>query len=168
MMGSGKTSIGRRLARRSRRPFVDMDEAYIGRWGETVATTFANDGEAAFRRREAELLATLLNVDEPLVIAAGGGVVVTAESRALLAGPHCCCVYLDASLPFLVAKAEARPHRPLLQGTDPAVVLGDLLATREGWYREIADLAWPVEGRKSKAAAARALSSDLGLDPPQW
>jgi shikimate kinase len=139
MMGSGKTSVGRRLAKLLDRPFVDADEGFIARYGRTVARTFDEDGEAGFRTLEAKLLAELLDVADPLVIATGGGVVVREENRRRLAEPDVCVVLLHAGPAFLATRAKAKSHRPLLAGDDPAVVLDRLYDERIGWYREVAD-----------------------------
>lgn len=139
MMGSGKTSIGRRCAKIGGVPFVDADEAYIGRFGQTVAQTFTVEGEAVFRHRESELMAVLTDVSDPLVIACGGGAVVDAHTRARLAASRCFTVFLNPSLEYLIARAEAKAHRPLLADGGHDVVLRRLWAEREAWYREVAD-----------------------------
>ena len=139
MMGAGKTTVGRRLAKLLGRQFVDADEAFVARFGATVAATFAADGEPGFRAKEAELLAALLDVEEPLVIAAGGGVVVTEANRAALSGPRAHVVYLSARPGFLATRARATKNRPLLAGADVATTLERLHGERDGWYVEVAD-----------------------------
>lgn len=145
MMGVGKTSTGRRVAKRLDRPFVDCDEGFVARYGRTVAEVFAHDGEAAFRNMEVELLSVLLGVGEPLVVAAGGGVVSTPEGRRRLSADDATVVYLSASLDHLVRRAAARAHRPLLAGSDPGATIGRLYAEREAWYRQVADEVVDVE-----------------------
>ena len=137
-MGSGKSTVGKKVARLLDRPFVDADVALVEQTGRTVAEWFA-DGEPAFRRAEAGLLATLLGADEPTVIAAGGGVVVADENRKRLSEPSVTVVLLDAEPAFLASRAKAKPHRPLL-ADDPLAVLTRLHAERDGWYREVADV----------------------------
>jgi shikimate kinase len=137
-MGSGKSTVGKKVAKLLDRPFVDADVALVERTGRTVAEWFA-DGEAAFRRAEADLLAALLEADEPTVIAAGGGVVVVDENRKRLREPGVTVVLLDAEPAFLASRAKAKPHRPLL-ADDPLEVLTRLHAERDGWYREVADV----------------------------
>jgi len=139
LMGSGKTTVGRRAARMLGRPFVDADEAFIPRYGRTVAETFATHGEERFRDDEATLLAEVLAVATPLLLATGGGVVVREGNRRLLAGDEVFVVYLHADPAFLASRAQAKADRFLLAGTAPAEVLGRLYAERDGWYRDVAD-----------------------------
>ncbi|MEY2406414.1 MAG: shikimate kinase [Acidimicrobiaceae bacterium] len=139
LMASGKTTIGRRVAKRLERTFVDADDLLEQRAGRSVRDIFANDGEAAFRRLESELLGELLNAAEPQVIATGGGVVVAPVNRQRLkrAGAFVVWLYADAS--FLTSRAEGKASRPLLDD-DPASTLARLAAEREPWYREVADV----------------------------
>jgi shikimate kinase len=137
-MGSGKSIVGQKLAKLIGRRFVDADVELEARSGRTVADWFAADGEPAFRRAEADLLASLLGEPEPLVIGAGGGVVVTRAARTLLQGPAAAVVYLHAEPAFLATRAKAKPHRPLLTG-DPAEVLASMYEARDHWYRVVAD-----------------------------
>jgi shikimate kinase len=139
LMGSGKTTVGRRAAKLLGRPFVDADEAFIPRYGRTVADVFAADGEDGFRRLEAELLAELLDVTTPLVLACGGGVVTTEGNRRRLGQPDVHVVWLRADPAFLASRTQAKADRPLLAGDDPRAVLERLHAEREAWYAEVAD-----------------------------
>ena len=111
LMGSGKTTVGRRAAKLLDRPFVDVDEAFIPRYGRTVAEVFAADGEEGFRRLEAELLADLLEVETPLLVACGGGVVTTEGNRRRLRAGDVHVVWLRAEPAFLASRADA-VHRP--------------------------------------------------------
>jgi shikimate kinase len=139
LMGSGKTTAGRRAAKLLDRAFVDADEAFIPRYGQPLADVVAAEGEAAFRDKEAVLLAELLAVESPLVVATGGGVVVREENRARLSGPDVFVVYLHAAPAFLAGRARAKADRFLLAGEDPAAVLRRLDAERDALYREVAD-----------------------------
>ena len=139
LMGSGKTTVGRRAAKLLGRPFVDADEAFIPRYGRTVADVFAADGEDGFRRLEAELLAELLDVTTPLVLACGGGVVTTEGNRRRLRQLDVHVVWLRADPAFLASRTQAKADRPLLAGGDPRAVLERLHAERELWYGEVAD-----------------------------
>ena len=151
MMGSGKTTVGKKVARLLDRPFVDADAALEQRTGRTVAEWFA-EGEPAFRQAESDLLADLLTAAEPTEIAAGGGVVVTEDNRKRLSDPGVTVVLLDAEPSFLASRAKAKPHRPLL-AEDPLTVLTRLHAERDGWYREVADVVVAV--RPAHEAGAR-------------
>jgi shikimate kinase len=139
LMGSGKTTAGRRAAKLLDRAFVDADEAFVPRYGRTVAELVAVDGETAFRDRETELLGELLAVESPLVLATGGGVVVREANRALLAGPGVFVVYLHADPAFLASRTRAKADRFLLAGDDPTSVLRRLDGERDALYREVAD-----------------------------
>lgn len=139
LMGAGKTTVGRRAAKLLDRPFVDADEAFIPRYGRTVAEVFAADGEPGFRRLEAELLADLLDVATPIVLACGGGVVTTEGNRRRLCAPDVHVVWLRAEPAFLASRIQAKDDRPLLAAGDPIAVLERLHAERESWYAEVAD-----------------------------
>lgn len=136
-MGSGKTTVGRKVARLVGQRFVDSDAELETRSGRSVADWFT-DGEDAFRRAEADLLTALLAEDAPPVIGAGGGVVVLSENRARLRDGGVAVVYLHGEPTFLAPRAKAKPHRPLLSG-DPVEVFMRMYAERDAWYREVAD-----------------------------
>jgi shikimate kinase len=138
-MGAGKTTAGRRAARLLGRAFVDADEAFVPRYGRTVADVVAGEGEATFRKWESELLEELLAVESPLVVATGGGVVLAPANRALLAASSVLVVYLHADPAFLASRISAKPDRFLLAGADPAEVLHRLHAERDPLYRAVAD-----------------------------
>ena len=139
LMGAGKTTVGRRAAKLLGRPFVDADEAFIPRFGRTVAETFAADGEPGFRDQEATLLVEVLAVTTPLVLATGGGVVTRDANRTRLAAADVLVVYLHADPAFLASRTQAKADRFLLAGDDPAAVLSRLYAERDAWYRLVAD-----------------------------
>lgn len=146
LMGTGKTTVGRRLAKLLARPFVDADAALEEATGRTVADIFAVDGEAAFRALERDLLARLLGTDEPTVVASGGGVVVLAENRQVLADDAVTVVWLDASPAFVASRVASKPHRPLLAGGEPpSEVLARLHAERAPLYADVADITVQVE-----------------------
>ena len=138
LMGAGKTTVGRRTARLLGRPFVDADEAFIPRYGRTVAEVFATDGEPAFRALEADLLAEVLAVTTPLLLATGGGAVITERNRQRLSRPDVAVIYLHADPAFLASRTRAKADRFLLAGSDPVEVLTRLYEERDQWYREVA------------------------------
>src|SRR4051794_31242725 len=138
LMATGKTTIGRRVAKRLDRPFVDSDSELEERTGMMVRELFEKEGEAEFRRLETELLAELLDASEPSVIATGGGVVVTAANRDRLRQGDAFVVWLDAEPAFLASRAERKTTRPLLDG-DPLGTLQRLSVERTPWYSEVAD-----------------------------
>jgi shikimate kinase len=144
LSGTGKSSVGRRVARLLGRPFRDADEEIEVRTGRTVREIFAADGEPAFRDIEAKVMEDLLRADEACVIAAGGGAVVTASTRKLLAEPDVFVVWLDASPEFLASRTTKKAHRPLLDG-DPVAALSRLADERAAWYAEVADATIAVQ-----------------------
>jgi shikimate kinase len=146
LMGSGKTTVGRRLAARLERHFVDADAALEAIADRPIAEIFDHDGEAAFRALEADTFEELLEHHEPCVIAAGGGLVVRAENRARLRRPDVTVVLLDASPAFLASRVARRSQRPLLDGAEsPRDVLARLHGERAALYAEVADITVDVE-----------------------
>ncbi len=154
MMGAGKSSVGRRVARRLQRPFVDADDELEARTGRSVRGWFA-EGEPAFRKAEADVLAALLARPEPTVMATGGGVVVAEANRRALT-ERAFVVWLDADPAFLASRVRRRAHRPLLDDAgagDATSTLARLHAERTGWYRQVADAVIdvaPVHQRSSR------------------
>lgn len=161
LMGSGKTTVGRRVAKLLARPFVDADEAFVPRYGRTVADVFDTEGEAGFRRREAELLAELLAVTAPLVLGCGGGVVTVEGNRRRLREPDVHVVWLRADPAFLATRVAAKPDRPLLAGGEPAEVLGRLHAERAGLYAEVADEVVDVEAFFESSQPKKAMAEHI-------
>ncbi len=137
MMGSGKTSVGRRVAEALDRPLVDTDTLVEERTGRTVREIFEAEGEAAFRAIEADAVADAVAWPVPAVIAAAGGVVLYPASRDHLheAGT---VIWLSASPETLAGRVRHGDHRPLL-GDDPEPVLRRLLDERRGLYEALAD-----------------------------
>ena len=146
LMGSGKTTVGRRLAARLDRHFVDADAAIEEITDRTIAEIFEQDGEPGFRDLEADTFEDLLEHHEPCVIAAGGGLVVRAENRARLRRSEVTVVFLDASPAFLASRVASRPQRPLLDGAQsPREVLARLHDERAALYADVADITVDVE-----------------------
>ncbi|HEX5367715.1 MAG TPA: shikimate kinase [Acidimicrobiales bacterium] len=162
LTGVGKSTVGRRLGKELRRPFADVDEQVELRAGATVPDIFAGGGEAAFRALEAQVLADLLAVRAPLVLAGGGGVVGAAANRAALARSAAYVVWLRASPAFLAGRVDPT-HRPLLAG-GAAEALDRLAAERDPLYASVADVAvdvepFHVEGEQPKRALARHIAA---------
>jgi shikimate kinase len=138
MMGAGKTTLGKALAQRLEREFVDTDRFLVQRTGVSVATIFEIEGEDGFRRREAAVLAEL--ADRPdCVVATGGGAILDPENRRLMR-EHGIVVYLHARLDSLWERTRHDTHRPLLKTDDPRATLAELLEARDPLYREAAHL----------------------------
>ncbi len=154
LMGSGKTTVGRKVAALLGRPFVDADDELEARTGRSVAEWFESEGEVGFRSAEADLLADLLEAPEPLVVGAGGGVVVTGRNRDRLARDDVAVAYLHGEPAFLGSRAKPKPHRPLLAGdVDAKAVLAEMYEARDPWYREVADVV--IEVRPAHEAGDR-------------
>jgi shikimate kinase len=151
MMGAGKTAVGRVLARRLGRPFVDADDELVAREGRSVAEQFATYGEAGFRDREAVVLAQVLDRRPPVVVATGGGAVARPANRQRLR-EAAVTVWLRAPVPELAERVGSGRDRPLL-GDDPQAALATLLALRAGWYAETAHLVVDTARRRPSEVA---------------
>lgn len=138
LMGSGKTTIGRILARKLGKRFVDSDHEIESRTGATIPWIFEIEGEQSFRRREADVIRDLTG-QEGIVLATGGGVVLNADSRAYLK-ERGTVVYLRASVGSIIARTAHDKNRPLLQTADPRRRLEELSEQREPFYQEVADI----------------------------
>ncbi|MDM5176237.1 bifunctional shikimate kinase/3-dehydroquinate synthase AroKB [Massilia sp. DJPM01] len=138
LMGAGKTTIGRILARKLGKRFIDSDHEIEARTGATIPWIFEIEGEASFRRREAEVIRDL-TAQDGIVLATGGGAVLDPASRAFLK-QRGRVVYLRASVSSIMLRTTHDKSRPLLQTADPRKKLEELTAQREPLYREIADL----------------------------
>lgn len=134
MPGAGKSSVGKRLARRLRIAFVDADEEIERCCRATVSEIFERFGEAHFRDGERRVIARLLE-GPPAVIATGGGAFVQEETRALvLARAH--AVWLDVGIATLAERVGRKDSRPLLRGRDPVEALTELARVRTPFYAE--------------------------------
>src|SRR5664279_1137995 len=116
MPGSGKSTIGREVARRLGAPFADCDRAIEERAGCSIARIFERDGETVFRQTESDVLAALV-LDGPRVIATGGGAVLRADNRDVLR-TQTACVYLNVPFDVLWKRLRRDRRRPLLQVPD--------------------------------------------------
>lgn len=134
MMGSGKSSVGRRLAARLDLPFHDADDEIESAAGMTISEIFERYGEPYFRAGERRVIARLLE-NGRCVIATGGGAFAEEETRALIL-ERGITVWLDVPVPVLVERVARRSHRPLLNGRDPAQVLNELLERRGPAYAQ--------------------------------
>jgi shikimate kinase len=149
-MGTGKTEVGREVARRLDRPFVDTDQLIEEAAGLPVAEIFARFGEAHFRTLEREAVTRACGVPRA-VVATGGGAMLDPENRRRLraVGPVIC---LTASLETILARLAGDVSRPLLQGADPRTRITALLAEREEAYAA-ADCCVDTSGRSADAVA---------------
>jgi len=159
MMGAGKTTVGRTLARRLKLRFVDSDQEIEARCGVKIPVIFEIEGEAGFRAREAQALAELTQL-HGIVLATGGGVVLNEENRRLLAA-HGTVIYLRATPEHLYERVRQDRNRPLLATGDPLSRLRELYRERDPLYRAVADLVVDT-GRQSVQVLARGLLEQLG------
>ena len=134
LMGSGKSTIGRRLAQRLGMRFADADDEIERAADMTISDIFARFGEAHFRDGERRVIARLLG-EKPMVLATGGGAFINDETRALILKDSL-CIWLDADIATLVERVGRRSHRPLLKNRDPGEVLRELAAVRNPIYAE--------------------------------
>jgi len=138
MMGSGKSTVGRRLAARLRLPFVDADhEIETRHGGMTITEIFATHGEPYFRDGEAKVLAALLD-DGAQVLATGGGAVLREDTRTRIRD-KAVSIWLRADGATVLRRVKRRADRPLLQTEDPAATIERLITAREPFY-SLADI----------------------------
>lgn len=159
MMGAGKTTVGKRLARRLDWPFVDADRELEARLGVPVQTIFELEGEAGFRRREAALIDELTR-REAVVFATGGGAVLDPANREALAARGR-VIYLRASVGDLWHRLRRDKVRPLLRTADPRGRIEALVAARDPLYREVAHLTVDT-GRQPVDQVVDAILARLG------
>lgn len=138
MMGAGKTTVGKKLAKATGRRFIDLDRAIEQTTGVSVATIFEIEGEAGFRQRESQVLLEIA-MSDGRVIATGGGVVLDPRNRACLAAAGL-VIYLHAPPELLYERTRHDKTRPLLQVEDPLRRIRQLVERRDPLYREVADL----------------------------
>ncbi|WIM05295.1 MAG: shikimate kinase [Candidatus Nitricoxidivorans perseverans] len=138
LMGAGKTTVGRQLAKRLNRRFVDADHEIESRTGVRIPVIFEIEGEAGFRRREAQVIEALSR-ERRLVLATGGGAVLDPANRACLRETGV-VVYLHAVADTLFERTRRDRGRPLLRVDDPLAKLRELLDQRDPLYRETAHL----------------------------
>ena len=134
LMGAGKSAIGKRLAIKLGRPFVDADDEIERAAGCSIAEIFTKYGEADFRAGERRVIARLLE-EKPHVLSTGGGAYIDPETRALMR-TKAVTVWLRAELDVLFDRVRKRGHRPLLRNGDPKEVLARLMTQRYPIYAE--------------------------------
>lgn len=136
MMGAGKTTVGKMLAKKLGRTFIDSDHEIEKRCGVSIPTIFEMEGEEGFRKREAAVIDDL-TMQRDLVLATGGGAVLLPENRVHL-HERGCVVYLRATPHELWLRTRHDKGRPLLNNDNPKATLEKLFAVRDPLYRETA------------------------------
>ncbi|MBZ6377967.1 shikimate kinase [Pacificimonas flava] len=134
LMGTGKSTVGQRLAATVGLPFVDADDEIETAAGMSINEIFDRFGEAYFRDGERRVIRRIVE-GEPCVLATGGGAFMDTDTRGLLAA-QTVTVWLNADIETLAERVSRRDNRPLVKGKDPAAVLRDLAAVRNPVYAE--------------------------------
>jgi shikimate kinase len=150
-MGSGKTAVGRHLARLFRYTFHDSDADIEAKTGVDIPFIFEKEGEAGFRVREKESIDRLTRL-ESIVLATGGGAVIESENRRALA-ERGVVVYLATSVDQQIERTRHGRHRPLLNDANPELRIKELMLRRAILYAEIADLTVSTDGRRVQLVA---------------
>lgn len=150
-MGSGKTAVGRQLARRLGYRFLDSDTEIEERTGVDIPFIFEKEGEEGFRAREREVIDQLTRL-QGVVLATGGGAILAPETRARLI-ERGTVVYLETSVDQQLARTRRSRRRPLLHTEDPRGRLESLMSARESLYREVATITVRTDGRKVGSVA---------------
>ena len=162
LMGAGKSTVGRRLAKRLNLPFIDTDTAIADAAGLTAAEVFEKFGEKEFRDGERRLVARLVD-GEVRIIATGGGAYVDPQTRELL-NQRTITVWLDAPVEVLVDRTGRRDTRPLLKNGDPKGTLERLAEVRGPFYAEAHIRVTSGEGAHHDVVEAIISAVDAHLD----
>lgn len=163
LMGAGKSTIGRHLAKALGLEFVDSDHEIERRTGASIPLIFDIEGEAGFRQREKKVIDEL-SQRKGVVLATGGGAVLDPENRAHLR-ERGKVIYLYATVDQLMVRTAKDRNRPLLQTTDPRGRLQELMLARDTLYREVADLVVDTGGRTARSAEREILAKIHGEAP---
>ena len=158
LMGAGKSTVGRLLARRLGKRFVDTDHEIEKRNGVTIPVIFEIEGEDGFRRREQEVLVDLAQ-EADLVLSTGGGIVLRSDNREVLRNQGF-VVYLSARPELLAERTRHDRSRPLLNVADPLARLRELYGVRDPLYREVAH-AVVETGRGAPQQVVQAIVGEL-------
>lgn len=167
MMGAGKSTVGRLLARSIGCDFVDADREIEARSGVSISTIFELEGEAGFRKREAAMVDEL-SCRSRAVLATGGGVVLSEETRKRL-HDRGLVIYLQATADEIARRTANDRDRPLLQTADPRARIVELLREREPLYLQTAHLSFPSPSANPRRLVKRILEDPrvkAWIDPP--
>jgi shikimate kinase len=162
LMGAGKSTVGKLIARKLERRFIDSDHVIEERCGVKIPTIFEMEGEKGFRKREAQLINELTQ-EKKIVLATGGGAILLPENRKALA-ERGTVIYLHANPLELWHRTKGGEGRPLLQNGDSKTILENLYAMRDPLYREIADFIIET-GKPSVNQLVSSLLMQLELAP---
>ncbi len=151
-MGSGKSAVGRQLARRLGLPFADSDAEIELRTGVDIAYIFEREGEEGFRSRERDVI-DALTATAGIVLATGGGAILLQVNRERLAARGT-VVFLDTTIDQQLARTRRSQHRPLLATDDRRARLEELAGVRDPLYRSIAKITIRTDSRGPDVIAA--------------
>jgi shikimate kinase len=165
--GSGKTAVGRQLARDTGLKFLDSDLEIEKRTGVEIGYIFEKEGERRFRERECEMIRELTSLDG-IVLATGGGAILAPENRQRLAA-NGVVVYLKTGVNEQLKRTGRSRKRPLLNRKNPREVLETMATERTPLYEEIADLALDTSNQKVRSVAEKLLEmlGEQGVLPLQ-
>lgn len=163
-MGAGKTTVGRALAKKLNRPFIDSDHEIEARTGASIPLIFEIEGEEGFRQREAEVIRDL-TAQQGIVLATGGGAILKPENRQNLKAGGV-VIYLRASIANILQRTSHDKSRPLLQTADPRARLEELARVREPLYLEVADMVIET-GRPNVQSLVQTILTELERLPGQ-
>ena len=158
-MGSGKSTVGRHLAKLLHKEFVDSDQEIETRSGAAISWIFDVEGEEGFRRRETQVLETLVTRNN-LVVATGGGAVLAEKNRELLRSMGR-VIYLTADLDILFSRVAKDTTRPLLQVENPQQTYQTIFQQRDPLYRQLADLVMVSNENLPPAEVAKNIQARL-------
>lgn len=166
-MGSGKTAVGKQLAKDAGLQFVDSDLEIQRRTGVDIPYIFEKEGEAGFREREADVIAELCGLQN-VVIATGGGAILNQRTRERLAATGL-VIYLQTDIDEQFKRTKRARHRPLLANRNRREVLEQLASVRAPLYTQIADITFDTSGKRVKAVAHELalVINDHGFAPLQ-
>ena len=146
-MGSGKTTVGRRLAHELNQDFFDTDHEIIDKTGVNIDYIFDIEGEKGFRKRESKILENLCQMSN-IILATGGGIVILPKNRKILKNSGL-VVYLSSSVNQLLKRTAKSKTRPLLENSsDRRKTITELLEARDVYYREVASFVVDTTGKK--------------------
>ena len=137
-MGSGKTSIGKKLSKMMKFNFIDTDHLIEEKTGVDIPTIFEHEGESGFRKRENKILEDISNIENS-VLGTGGGIIILEENRKIIKNMGF-IVYLTASIKELVYRTEQDRNRPLIKDGDTKKKIEEILKEREKIYENISNI----------------------------
>jgi shikimate kinase len=159
-MGSGKSSVGREIARRYGLRFLDTDSMIRQKYGKSISEIFVIDGESAFREEEHQVLLRLRGAQQ-MVVATGGGIVLEPRNRSILRSLGA-VIWLTAEEEVIWERVSRKQSRPLLQTDDPRSTIRSLMAIRYPLYHETADITIETSELSHQEVATRVLLAVRG------